>query len=98
MEELLDDDDEVKVEKSNVEKMEKHKDPESRVLEPRPAGIGPILQSLCLLTGIYNLPVRCSSIHQTCIKTEISTILFFVHKCSSFFQQDIPVKRQLIEL
>ncbi|XP_020511796.1 rab GTPase-activating protein 1-like isoform X2 [Labrus bergylta] len=38
MEELLDDDDdEVKVEKSSVEKMEKHKDPESRVLEPQPA-------------------------------------------------------------
>ncbi|XP_078025012.1 rab GTPase-activating protein 1-like isoform X2 [Epinephelus lanceolatus] len=38
MEEVLDDDDEVKVEKSNVEKMEKHRDPESRVLEPQPAG------------------------------------------------------------
>lgn len=39
MEELLDDDDdEMKVEKSSVEKMEKHKDPERRVLEPRPAG------------------------------------------------------------
>ncbi|XP_060890093.1 rab GTPase-activating protein 1-like isoform X2 [Labrus mixtus] len=38
MEELLDDDDdEVKVEKSSVEKMEKHKDPESRVLEPQHA-------------------------------------------------------------
>ncbi|XP_049911839.1 rab GTPase-activating protein 1-like isoform X2 [Epinephelus moara] len=37
MEEVLDDDDEVKVEKSNVEKMEKHRDPESRVLEPQPA-------------------------------------------------------------
>ncbi|KAM7012659.1 rab GTPase-activating protein 1-like isoform 2-T2 [Tautogolabrus adspersus] len=40
MEELLDDDDdddEVKVEKSSVEKMEKHRDPESRVLEPQPA-------------------------------------------------------------
>ncbi|XP_049444993.1 rab GTPase-activating protein 1-like isoform X1 [Epinephelus fuscoguttatus] len=38
MEEVLDDDDEVKVEKSNVEKMEKHRDPESRVLEPQSAG------------------------------------------------------------
>lgn len=37
MEEVLDDDDEVKVEKSNVEKMEKHRDPESRVLEPQSA-------------------------------------------------------------
>ncbi|XP_018550816.1 LOW QUALITY PROTEIN: rab GTPase-activating protein 1-like [Lates calcarifer] len=36
MEEILDDDDEVKVEKSSVEKMEKHRDPESQVLEPRP--------------------------------------------------------------
>ncbi|XP_041648306.1 rab GTPase-activating protein 1-like [Cheilinus undulatus] len=42
MEELLDDDeDEVKVEKSNVEKMEKHRDPESQVLEPRPAEVCP---------------------------------------------------------
>ncbi|XP_005733247.1 rab GTPase-activating protein 1-like isoform X2 [Pundamilia nyererei] len=38
MEEVLDDDDEVKVEKSNVEKMEKHKEPESRVLQTQPAG------------------------------------------------------------
>ncbi|XP_010782209.1 rab GTPase-activating protein 1-like [Notothenia coriiceps] len=38
MEDVLDDDDdEVKVEKSNVEKMEKHRDPESQVLEPQPA-------------------------------------------------------------
>eukprot|EP00064_Thunnus_orientalis_P010923 superscaffoldBa00001525_g10952 len=37
MEEVLDDDDdEVKVEKSSVEKMEKHKDPESQVVEPPP--------------------------------------------------------------
>ncbi|XP_071342186.1 rab GTPase-activating protein 1-like isoform X2 [Trachinotus anak] len=35
MEEVLDDDDEVKVEKSSVEKMEKHREPESQVLEPR---------------------------------------------------------------
>ncbi|KAL6108187.1 rabgap1l [Pungitius sinensis] len=34
MEEVFDDDDEVKVEKSNVEKMEKERDPKSRVLEP----------------------------------------------------------------
>lgn len=41
MEDVLDDDDdEVKVEKSNVEKMEKHRDPESQVLEPQPAGRG----------------------------------------------------------
>lgn len=38
MEEVLDDDDEVKVEKSSVEKMEKHSDPEIRVLGPGPAG------------------------------------------------------------
>lgn len=39
MEEVLDDDDdEVKVEKSNLEKMEKHKEPESRVPETQPAG------------------------------------------------------------
>ncbi|XP_027145972.1 rab GTPase-activating protein 1-like isoform X2 [Larimichthys crocea] len=37
MEEVLDDDDEVKVEKSNVEKMEKHSNPEPRVLEQQPA-------------------------------------------------------------
>ncbi|XP_035509979.1 rab GTPase-activating protein 1-like isoform X1 [Morone saxatilis] len=37
MEEVLDDDDEVKVEKSSVEKMEKHSDPESRALESGPA-------------------------------------------------------------
>ncbi|XP_030290213.1 rab GTPase-activating protein 1-like isoform X1 [Sparus aurata] len=37
MEEVLDDDDEVKVEKSSVEKMEKHSDPETRVLGPGPA-------------------------------------------------------------
>ncbi|XP_023261787.1 rab GTPase-activating protein 1-like isoform X2 [Seriola lalandi dorsalis] len=37
MEEVLDDnDDEVKVEKSSVEKMEKHRDPESQILESRP--------------------------------------------------------------
>lgn len=40
MEEVLDDnDDEVKVEKSSVEKMEKHKEPESQVQETRPPGI-----------------------------------------------------------
>lgn len=40
MEEVLDDDeDEVKVEKSSVEKMEKHKDTESQVREPQPPGI-----------------------------------------------------------
>lgn len=38
MEEVLDDDDEVKVEKSSVEKMEKHSNPETRVLGPGPAG------------------------------------------------------------
>ncbi|XP_037625751.1 rab GTPase-activating protein 1-like isoform X1 [Sebastes umbrosus] len=37
MEEVLDDDDEVKVEKSNVEKMEKHREPESQILETPPA-------------------------------------------------------------
>ncbi|XP_034737071.1 rab GTPase-activating protein 1-like isoform X2 [Etheostoma cragini] len=47
MEELLDD--EVKVEKSNVEKMEKHKDPESRVLEPRPAETCPAPSSPIVL-------------------------------------------------
>lgn len=42
MEELLDDDDcdddELKVEKSSVEKMEKHSKLESETLEPKPAG------------------------------------------------------------
>lgn len=38
MEEVLDDDDEVKVEKSSVEKMEKHKDPVSQVVEPPSPG------------------------------------------------------------
>uniref|UniRef100_A0A8C2YVQ3 RAB GTPase activating protein 1 like n=1 Tax=Cyclopterus lumpus TaxID=8103 RepID=A0A8C2YVQ3_CYCLU len=52
MEDVLDDDDEVKVEKSNVEKMEKHKDAEDRVLEPRPALIGKIIisQPPCFLS------------------------------------------------
>lgn len=41
MEEVLDDDDdgEMKVEKSNVEKMEKHSTPETPVHEPPAAGI-----------------------------------------------------------
>lgn len=44
MEELLDDDDgnddedELKVEKSSVEKMEKHSKPETESQEPKPAG------------------------------------------------------------
>lgn len=41
MEELLDDDDgddEPKVEKSSVEKMEKHSKPETEPQEPKPAG------------------------------------------------------------
>lgn len=38
LEEVLDDE-EVKVEKSCVEKMEKQREPESRVLETQPAGI-----------------------------------------------------------
>lgn len=38
MEEVLDDEDEVKVEKSSVEKMEKHKDPEGQVVEPQSPG------------------------------------------------------------
>lgn len=42
MEELLDDDDgdedEQKVEKSSVEKMEKHSKPEPEIQEPKPAG------------------------------------------------------------
>ncbi|XP_070765706.1 rab GTPase-activating protein 1-like isoform X2 [Enoplosus armatus] len=50
MEEVLDDDDdEVKVEKSSVEKMEKHRDPESRVLEPRPAEACPAPSSSTVL-------------------------------------------------
>lgn len=38
MEEILDDDDEVKIEKSCVEKMEKNKEPENLVFEDHPAG------------------------------------------------------------
>lgn len=53
MEEVLDDDDEVKVEKSSVEKMEKHSDPESRAIDPRPAGI------------LTYQSVSCSFIHPT---------------------------------
>ncbi|KAL3047222.1 hypothetical protein OYC64_021441 [Pagothenia borchgrevinki] len=50
MEDVLDDDDdEVKVEKSNVEKMEKHKDPESQVLEPQPAETCPAPSSPTVL-------------------------------------------------
>uniref|UniRef100_A0A8C2WB46 RAB GTPase activating protein 1 like n=1 Tax=Cyclopterus lumpus TaxID=8103 RepID=A0A8C2WB46_CYCLU len=56
MEDVLDDDDEVKVEKSNVEKMEKHKDAEDRVLEPRPALIGPFI--VIVSNCPYNLPVK----------------------------------------
>lgn len=41
MEEVLDDDDEVKVEKSCVERMEKHKEPESQVPDTKPEGIHP---------------------------------------------------------
>ncbi|XP_069009391.1 rab GTPase-activating protein 1-like isoform X1 [Embiotoca jacksoni] len=37
MEEVLDDDDEVKIEKGSVEKMEKHSEPESRAMEAQPA-------------------------------------------------------------
>ncbi|XP_034060086.1 rab GTPase-activating protein 1-like isoform X2 [Gymnodraco acuticeps] len=44
-----DDDDEVKVEKSNVEKMEKHRDPESQVLEPQPAETCPAPSSPTVL-------------------------------------------------
>ncbi|KAF3690731.1 Rab GTPase-activating protein 1 GAP and centrosome-associated protein Rab6 [Channa argus] len=36
MEEVLDDDEEVKIEKSSVERMEKHKDPKSQAVEPQP--------------------------------------------------------------
>ncbi|KAI4828264.1 hypothetical protein KUCAC02_022369 [Chaenocephalus aceratus] len=50
MEDVLDDDDdEVKVEKSNVEKMEKHRDPESQVLEPQPAETCPAPSSPTVL-------------------------------------------------
>ncbi|XP_044056379.1 rab GTPase-activating protein 1-like isoform X1 [Siniperca chuatsi] len=49
MEEVLDDDDEVKVEKSSVEKMEKHRDPESRVLEPQLAEACPVPSSPTVL-------------------------------------------------
>ncbi|XP_039983697.1 rab GTPase-activating protein 1-like isoform X1 [Xiphias gladius] len=51
MEEVLDDDDEVKVEKSNVEKMEKHRDSdsESQVLEPRPPEVCPAPSSPTIL-------------------------------------------------
>ena len=45
MEEVLnDDDDEVKVEKSCVEKMEKHKEPESKTVKTQSAGMGSICQ------------------------------------------------------
>ncbi|KAM4574052.1 rab GTPase-activating protein 1-like isoform 1-T1 [Fundulus diaphanus] len=46
MEEVLDDDDEVKVEKSCVEQMEKHKEPESPALETQPADACPAPPSL----------------------------------------------------
>ncbi|KAK1896867.1 Rab GTPase-activating protein 1-like [Dissostichus eleginoides] len=50
MEDVLDDDDdEVKVEKSNVEKMEKHRDPESQVLEAQPAETCPAPSSPTVL-------------------------------------------------
>lgn len=85
MEEVLDDDDEVKVEKSSVEKMEKHMDPERQVLEPQPAGIdlnfsGPFtVQSLYLFAGSY-LPVSCFFIHP--IMHQNWNITYIVHKCS----------------
>ncbi|XP_028260598.1 rab GTPase-activating protein 1-like isoform X2 [Parambassis ranga] len=49
MEEVLDDDDEVKIEKSSVEKMEKHKEPESRVLETQHAETCPAPSSPTVL-------------------------------------------------
>ncbi|XP_011472338.1 rab GTPase-activating protein 1-like isoform X2 [Oryzias latipes] len=42
MEEILDDDDEVKIEKSCVEKMEKNKEPENLVFEDHPAEAPPV--------------------------------------------------------
>ncbi|KAM6921855.1 rab GTPase-activating protein 1-like isoform 1-T1 [Xenentodon cancila] len=48
LEEVLDDD-EVKVEKSSVEKMEKHKEPESQTLETRPAEVCPAPRSPTVL-------------------------------------------------
>lgn len=39
MEEILNDDDGMKVEKSNVEQMEKHSNPKTHVQEPPPAGM-----------------------------------------------------------
>lgn len=60
MEEVLDDDDEVKVEKSNVEKMEKHSNPEPRVLEQQPAGI-----DSGLFRSIYN---ECTSFTNMCVE------------------------------
>ena len=77
MEEVLDDDDddEVKVEKSNVEKMEKHRDPESRVLEARPAGI---------IHLFWTFQIHCCFHYQPCIKTKVKHPLYLVHNCSFF--------------
>ncbi|KAM9358161.1 rab GTPase-activating protein 1-like [Symphorus nematophorus] len=49
MEEILDDDDEVKVEKSSVEKMEKHSNSETQVPEPQPAEACPVPSSPTVL-------------------------------------------------
>lgn len=65
MEEVLDDDDEVKLEKSSVEKMEKHSDPESRPLEPRPSGID------SRLLGTFTVIVS------TCRQLQSASQLFF---------------------
>lgn len=58
MEEVLDDDDddnEVKVEKSSVEKMEKHSGPQSKAPEARPAGLD---------TGLICGHCACSHMHR----------------------------------
>lgn len=69
-----DDDDQVKVEKSSVEKMEKNKDPESQVLEPPPPGIlSPLdLSAQFTLTAFYlteykkQIISKCSYFSELC--------------------------------
>ena len=67
MEEVLDDDDddEMKVEKSSVEKMEKHSKPETPVPEPVPAGT---LKILDWRGEIYLLAVLHSPNHTPKLK------------------------------
>lgn len=74
MEEVLDDDDEVKVEKSSVEKMEKHNDPQTKVQEHRPAGIDfsdPFTVCLSAVLSFTQLNIENWNINYTVLRAYI---------------------------